>query len=88
MEIEELRKIAREHGYFLAKIPEKKIKILPCPCGRKQIGVWTRYDYVEKDRIGTKTKGYLLKCPNCGRTSEWRTSENEARAEWNRMVSK
>lgn len=83
MTLDELRVEAKKHGYRLTKIPEKKPKILPCSCGRKQIGVWIRYDYVEKNRIGTKTKGYLLKCPNCGKTSEWKTSEIDARKDWN-----
>lgn len=90
MELDELKRIAREHGYFLAKIPEKKVKISPCDCGRKQISIWMRYDYPEdKKGIGRKPDLYSLACPKCGKkTGKWSTSEKDARIEWNKMLAK
>lgn len=86
MTLDELRIEAKKYGYRLTKIPEKKPKIQPCSCGRKQISLMERFDYVERNRIGTKTMLYSFKCPVCGKSSDWKTSEIDARKAWNIMI--
>ena len=67
---------AKKLGYLL--VPEEKPvpRILPCSCGRKRIDVWD-------DRCKV-----FYACPSCGKESERKPTEREAREAWNEIAGK
>lgn len=77
MSVDELKAEAKRHGYALIKrnpLPKK----LPCVCGRKLLEEW----YV------VSRKGWMYKCPVCGRMADMGKTEREARELWNEAVEK
>ena len=78
MTFEELKAEAEKQGYNLIAKPPKKVKLLPCPCGRKQLSIWGRSNPEE----------YLVSCPKCGNgeDNEWCRKERQARLLWNEYV--
>lgn len=82
MTVEELETLAKSMGYYIHKIPEKKVKLLPCTCGAKQMSVI---------RGGRKR---MIACRRCSRKTDWfddRFSdipniEKSARLAWNKMI--
>ena len=77
MTIEELKAEAERMGYNLVpRYDRTKVKMLPCTCGRKRIECW--YD---------QYRWKFYKCPICGKKAESAKTDNEARENWNRMVT-
>lgn len=74
IQLEDLKRLADELGYSLVKKQPPMPKLLPCKCGRKQIGEWVA--------VG---KGYIRKC-DCGLKAEPGKTKREARENWNRMI--
>ena len=80
--VEDLRKIALQYGYYLNRKTSKLIKLKPCICGRKQLGTVTT----------RKRNTYYIQCPSCGRRAEngyayrMQDAKNEARRKWNKMI--
>ena len=82
MTVEELEDLAKSMGYYIQKIPEKKVKLLPCTCGAKQMHVI---------RGGRKR---MIACHRCGKKTDWfedpfsdiHNIEKTARLAWNKMI--
>ena len=72
---EELRALARAHGFYLQKM-ESAEKMLPCTCGCK------------KRRRGYSRFGVVAMCVKCGKKSDVGKSEADVRHKWNEMIRK
>ena len=75
MTIEELKEEAKKMGYKLVK-DRPNIKLLPCPCGKKN-GVY--FDY-------TKDWQKFAICSKCGLRGSPAKRVYEARENWNKAV--
>ena len=72
----ELKYLAKKYNYRLIPIKPYE-KLLPCKCGRKQIGTWSCYD---------GPKHYIKrKCDKCGLEAIGK-NEDEAKHNWNLMI--
>lgn len=82
MTVEELQAEAKKLGYRLTKIPQKPVRLLPCPiCGKKNTSVW----YATFDgRIRSETR----RCNTRGCTFEgfFGLSDESIREGWNNAV--
>ena len=78
MTYEELKALAKEHGYDLIKSTPKE-KLLPCTCGYNRRSHLSGWD--------TKTNKHLdgLRCNRCGR-QVMGVSERDTIKKWNEMV--
>ena len=76
MTLEELKAEAKKLGYKVVK-DNPRVKLLPCTCGRKQIGSawWDGETYM-----------WFYQCPNCGKRAPSHKMQNEARKLWNKMI--
>jgi hypothetical protein len=79
---EEFKAEAKRRGYNLIKIrkKEKKIPLLPCVCGKKQI-----YNYVTV-APGHSTDFEFYKCNKCGFTANVSQTNHQARINWNKAI--
>ena len=75
MTLEELKIEAEKYGYILTKKRKPLPKLLPCNCGRKRIDLWYQ-----------TPRGYVYKCPICGRKGIGGLTKQEARENWNKKV--
>ena len=76
MTVEELKSEAKKLGYRITPI-RKYIKLLPCTCGRKQLGGWW-WD--------SENHVYFYKCPICDMEGPPGKTDREARKNWNTMI--
>lgn len=84
MTIEELETLAKSMGYYIHKMPEKKVKLLPCTCGFKKM-------HVRRD--GRKR---MIACGRCGKKTDWFDDkfsdipniEKAARISWNKTIER
>lgn len=77
MTVDELKKIANEMGYNIIK-KQKYIKLLPCTCGCTRREHWYGVNGYNN---------YIFICKQCGNKAVGKT-ENEAKINWNKMVSR
>ena len=77
MTYEELKALAKEHGYDLIKTTPKE-KLLPCTCGHNR-----REHWYSLDKHGREVKE--LRCARCGK-SVTGVSDRDAIKKWNAMV--
>lgn len=78
----EFREEAKRRGYKLIKVPKnvETVKLLPCVCGRKQIGCWNGVS----DHIYFE----FYQCAKCGLTADRGKNNREARINWNRVIGR
>lgn len=77
MDVEELKKVAKENGFYLVKA-QSYTRILPCTCGSKR----------RKCSMNVKRgKIYMnLVCIRCGKAGPAGSTMEEARMAWNNMI--
>ena len=76
MTLEELRREARNHGYYLMKPTPNYTKLLPCTCGHKH-----RTELIKDNK-------FAYECKTCGKRSEFAYTREMARKEWNKMIER
>lgn len=59
---------------------ERKIKLLPCTCGRKRLAEAFQCAVGEPDR-------YAIWCEDCGKQGSFEATNKQARIAWNEMIS-
>lgn len=82
MNVEELQAEAKKLGYRLTKIPQKPVRLLPCPiCGKMPRPVW--YKYIKQNPLYAP-----ISCNTEGCTFEGfpGRNEQEAREGWNKAI--
>lgn len=58
--------------------PAKRVKIVPCICGSKDISAWWN----------SKTGSCFFRCRGCDKQSEEAKTEIQAKRNWNEMIKK
>ena len=81
MELEEIRKEARKHGYYLYKSYDAYEHLKPCPsCGHNR-----RDHFMTSDSETGKAK-YGMRCVKC-RFTVTEFSKRKLRKKWNKVAS-
>lgn len=83
MDLEEIRKEARKHGYYLYKCYDKYERLKPCPeCGNNRRN---HFKAIQKEN-GSKCIKYGMKCTKCG-FSIAEPNERRLSKKWNELAS-